>query len=99
MAKLVFEVEATLQEFSDFADRLGYMSVVTTEFDEQGNPITEPNPETKQNFLLRVLKENIAGVFYSPYTSDIDKAVRDAREAEKEALRDDIRSRVTVSVK
>ena len=99
MAKLVFEVEATLQEFSDFADRLGYMSVVTTGFDEQGNPITEPNPESKQDFLLRILKESIAGVFYKPYVFDIDKEVADAREADREAVRNDVRSRVTVSVK
>jgi hypothetical protein len=98
MAKLVFEVEATLQEFSDFADRLGYMSVVTTGIDEDGQPITAPNPENKQDFLLRVLKEEIAKVFHQPFTSDIDRAVRDTREAEKEAIRESIRQRVTVSV-
>jgi len=98
MAKLVFEVEATLAEFSDFADRLGYLSVVTTGFEEDGTPITAPNPESKQDFLLRTLKESIAGVFYKPYIFDIDKQVGDAREAEREAVRNDVRSRVTVSV-
>jgi predicted metal-dependent RNase len=98
MAKLVFEVEATLQEFSDFADRLGYSSVVINGLDAEGKPITIPNPENKQDFLLRVLKEEIAKVFYNPFTSDIDKAVRDTREVEKESLRENIRQRVTVSV-
>jgi hypothetical protein len=99
MVKLVFEVEATVQEFSDFADRLGYMSVVITGIGEGGQPINEPNPETKQDFLLRVLKEELAKIFHQPLTSDIDKAVRDTREAEKEALRENIRQRVTVSVR
>jgi hypothetical protein len=99
MAKLVFEVEATLAEFSDFADRLGYMSVVIDGADEVGNAITVPNPENKQTFLLRVLKEKIAEVFHAPLTQDIDKAVRDTREAEKETLRQSIRQRVSVSVK
>jgi len=97
MAKLVFE--ATLQEFSDFADRLEYRAVVTTGADEVGNPIVEPNKENKQAFLLRIMKEQIATIFHKPLTDDIEKAVRDTREAEKEAVRDNIRSRVTVSVK
>jgi hypothetical protein len=97
MAKLTFEVTATAGEFSTFADRLGYMSVITTGFNEDGTPITAPNPETKQDFLLRVLKEQIAGVFYKPLVSDIEKQVYDTREAEKEATRTNIRNRVAVN--
>jgi hypothetical protein len=97
MAKLTFEVTATVTEFSTFADRLGYMSVVTTGLEEDGTPITAPNPESKQNFLLRVLKEQISGVFYRPLVSDIEKEVRDTREVEKETLRDNIRNRVAVN--
>jgi hypothetical protein len=99
MAKLTFEVTATVKEFSDFADRLGYMSEVTTALNDDGTPITAPNPESKQDFLLRVLKEQIAGTFYSPLVQDIDKAVRDTREAEKEALKANIRERVAVTFK
>jgi len=97
MAKLVFEVEATVAEFSNFADRLGYMTVVTTGLNEDGTPITAPNPEKKQDFLLRILKEQIAAVFYNPLIQDIEKEVRDTREAEKSVLRDNIRDRVAVT--
>lgn len=99
MAKLTFEVDATVQEFSDFADRLGYMSEVVTGLGEGGVPILAPNPEGKDAFLLRVLKEQISNTFYTPFVRDIDTQVRDTREAEKEAMRETIRQRVTVSFK
>ncbi len=97
MAKLTFQVTATTQEFSNFADRLGYMATITTGFDTEGKPITAPNPEKKQDYLLRVLKEQIATTFYNPFVQDIDREVREQREADKEAMRANIRNRVAVT--
>jgi hypothetical protein len=97
MSTLNFTVTATVEEFSDFADRLGYMSVVTTGLDTAGQPFTEPNPEGKDAFLLRIMKEQIATTFYQPFVRDIETQVRDTREAEKEAMREIVRSRVGVT--
>jgi hypothetical protein len=97
MAKLTFEVTATIKEFSAFADRLGYMAEITTLDGE--NVIVSPNPETKQDFLLRVLKEQIASAFYTPFVQDIDREVRNQREVDKETTRENIRSRVGVTFK
>jgi hypothetical protein len=95
MAKLTFQVTASLAEFSDFADRLGYMSEVSDIVD--GQVVVSPNPETKQNFLLRVLKEQIATTFYTPFVQDIDYEVRTQRDADKEATRESVRNRVAVT--
>jgi hypothetical protein len=95
MAKLTFEVTATVAEFSNFADRLGYMAEISNLV--EGQVVVSPNPETKQDFLLRVLKEQIATTFYNPFVQDIDREVRDERDVEKETLKDNIRNRVAVT--
>lgn len=94
MSKLNFSIEATQAEVSNFADRLGYMTVVLDERQEQ-----VPNPETKADFLLRVMKEKMAEVFYQPFVQDIDRQIVDAKLAEKETMRESVRSRVTTSFK
>ena len=97
MAKINFSVDATVAEFGNFADRLGYMSQILNGVDENGQPIVTANPETKQAFLQRIMKEKVAEVFYRPLIEDIETAVRDERVAEKDATKDGIRNRVTVS--
>jgi hypothetical protein len=97
MAKINFSVDATVAEFSDFADRLGYMAQILNGVDGDGQPIVTANPETKQAFLQRIMKEKVAEVFYTPFVADIDREVRTQRDADKEAVREDVRSRVTVN--
>lgn len=92
MASLNFTITATQAEFNDFADRLGYMTMV---FDETDTAV--PNPETRQEFLQRVLKEKVAGTFYTPFVEDIARQELNTREAEKEAMRNVVRDRVAVS--
>jgi hypothetical protein len=97
MATLNFTITATVAEFDDFANRLGYMTTVTTGLDGQGQPITEPNPESRTDFLQRIMKEAVAERFYTPFVRDIETGVRDTKEAEKEAIRVVVRDRVGVS--
>jgi hypothetical protein len=97
MATLNFTITASEAEFKDFADRLGYMTVVTTGIDGQGQPINEPNPESRTGFLQRVMKEVVSQQFYTPFVRDIESGVRDTKEAEKEAMRVTVRDRVGVS--
>lgn len=97
MAALTFTVTASQTEFDDFANRLGYMDTITTGFDGQGMPITAPNPESRADFLQRVMKELVASKFYAPFIADIDREVRDQREVDKEIMRNVVRDRVAVS--
>jgi hypothetical protein len=95
MAKLTFDVTATALEFDNFADRLGYMEEVSDLV--LGEVIVSPNPETRNAFLLRTLKEQIATTFYNPFVADIEREVRDQRNADKEAMRATVRDRVAVT--
>jgi hypothetical protein len=97
MATLNFTITASVAEFDDFANRLGYMTIVTTGVDAEGQPITEPNPEDRAAFLQRIMKEAVAERFYTPFVRDIETGVRDTKEAEKEAMRETVRGRVGVS--
>lgn len=92
MATLRFDLVATVPEFEGFADRLGYMPQV---FDLQGN--ATPNPETKEDFIRRIMKEAVAERFYTPYVTDIQNEVRSQRDADMEAMRQNIRDRITVT--
>lgn len=97
MASLNYTITATQAEFDGFADRLGYMTTVTTGVDGNGQPVTSPNPETRTQYLERITGEFFAKLFYAPYVEDIERAVRDTREAEKEAMRENIRGRISVN--
>jgi hypothetical protein len=97
MAKLTFTITATVPEFIEFSDRLGYMTTIVTGLDGNSMPITAPNPEQRQDFLLRILKEKIASEFYTPYVTDINNEVRNQREADKETARNKVRNRVAVT--
>lgn len=92
MATLNSSITGTTQEFDGFADKLGYMTQV---FDIDG--VASPNPESRNDFILRTMKEVFAEKFYAPYVADIDREVRTEREADKEAMRENIRARITMS--
>ncbi len=92
MSSINFTVTATEAEFNNFADRLGYQTALGR--DENGDII--PNPETRTEYLQRILKEEVSRVFYTPFVRDIDTQVNTARDAEKETMRNVVRDRVTV---
>lgn len=93
MAKLNFTIDATVAEFNEFADRLGYMTMVLPEGGEEA----VANPETRQVFLQRVLKEKVSEVFYTPFVRDIETQVRTERDSEKETMRNTVRNKVAVN--
>lgn len=93
MATLRYDITATQPEFSAFADKLGYMTTVFTE--NGGLPI--PNPESRDEFIARRMKEAVDTLFYTPYVADIERQVRDERDVEKEAMRNEIRNRSSVT--
>jgi len=56
-----------------------------------------PNPETREQFLQRILKEKVSQVFYTPFVRDIDTQLNTTRDAEKETIRAAVRDRVGVN--
>lgn len=91
MSQTIITIDATLQEIEGFADRLAYVPEITVD------GIATPNPETREVYFERKLTEIVSSVLSAPYIAEIDQVVRNEREAEKEALRANIRSRVQVN--
>lgn len=91
MSILTYTITATQAEFDGFADKLGYMPTVLV------LAVPTPNPETRTQYITRLMKESQDRLFYTPYVTDIDQQVRDIREAEKETMRTNIRTRSTIN--
>lgn len=91
MSTLTYTITGTQVEFEGFADRLGYMPVVTVDL------LEVPNPESKMQFIQRLMKEAQDRLFYSPYVTEIEQTVRNQMEAEKDAIKTDIRNRSTIN--
>lgn len=92
MSTFNFTITATPPEFDDFANRLGYQDFTV---DELNVPI--PNPETRSAFLVRIMKEQVAQKFYTPFVTAIEAEINTARDAEKETMRQTVRDRVAVN--
>jgi vacuolar-type H+-ATPase subunit F/Vma7 len=92
MSSLNFTITATQAEFDDFANRLGYQAFTVDELD-----VPIPNPETRNAFLQRILKEKVANTFYTPFVTEIDSQISTARDSEKETMRTTVRDRVGVT--
>jgi hypothetical protein len=92
MSQLSFNITASELEFDDFANRLGYQDF-TVDIDD----VPIPNPETRTEFLQRIMKERIAKEFYAPFVTEIDAQINTARDTEKETMRTTVRDRVGVT--
>lgn len=92
MSTLNFTITATEVEFNDFANRLGYQDLTVNELD-----VPIPNPETRSAFLVRIMKEQVAQKFYTPFVTAIDAEINTARDAEKETMKNVVRDRVVVN--
>jgi hypothetical protein len=95
MATINIQITATLAQLSTFADELGYVSEVVGNI-ELG-PV--PNPETKQQFLERVMKDMVVQQLYRRKAQAIDSQVREEKETEKQAIRAGIEGAVSVTSK
>lgn len=95
MSTLTTVVTAPLQEFITITSELGYQEFVTNPDLQVGG--TLPNPETRQAFLERYVKELIVKDFTKVKVKAIDNAIRDERIAEKEALKAAIAAAVSVA--
>ena len=95
MAKINISIDATVQDFSTFADELGYMSEVSTLV--EGVPTSIPNPQNKQGFLEERIGEIVIDALYRRKAQALDQVTVDTKVAEKAAIRAAIRNAVTVT--
>ena len=106
MATINISIEATLQDFSVFADELGYQDLVVKTDEELAllvEPISiqdrlKPNPQSKTDFLLEYFKRITTTELARVKIANIQRQVDLAKEAEKEAMRVAISNAVTVTV-
>lgn len=87
-----------MAQLSTFADELGYLSTVAIGQEENGDTIIGPNPQSKQEFLVEQLKVIIVNALARVRTLAIDKEIRDQRETDKEKIKTQIASAITVSI-
>jgi hypothetical protein len=97
MAKLNIEITATVAHFSDYADQLGYMTEVSGGMDEDDNPIILPNPETKQAFLGRRIKDIVAEALALPAVNNIERVKRTEAREESNTTREQIKGAIRVN--
>lgn len=105
MAKINIGITATLQEFSTFADELGYQTEVLKSAEELAlltEPISiqdrlKPNPQSKTDFLLAYFKKLTTEELAKVKIANIQRTVDVAKEAEKEAMRVAIGNAVVVT--
>ena len=105
MAKINIAITATLQEFSTFADELGYQTMVSKSPEELAllpEPISiqdrlKPNPQSKTDFLLEYFKKITVGELARVKIANIQRQVDSTKEAEKEAMRVAISNAVNVT--
>lgn len=107
MAEINIKITASLQDFSTFADELGYLSEVEKTPEELAllpEPIAledriKPNPQTKQQFLEEYFKRITVGELYRRKAQVIDVQVNQAKETEKTNLKTAIEAAVGVTSK
>lgn len=92
MSTLNFVITASEIEFDDFANRLGYQAFTVNELE-----VPIPNPETRPQYLQRIMKERVASDFYAPFITEIDAQINATRDTDKENMRTEVRSRVAVN--
>jgi hypothetical protein len=95
MPTITIQITAPLAAFAEYADDLGYVSEIVS---EPGlDPI--PNPESKQAFLERRLKEQTVELLLSRKAANIQREINEAKEVQKRTVRTAIENAVVVTSK
>lgn len=105
MSEINIKITATPQDFSVFADELGYQDMVSKTPEEIAllvEPIAledriKPNPQTKQQFLESYFKTVTVGELFRRKAQVIDVQVNDAKNTEKANLKAAIEAAVGVT--
>lgn len=105
MAKINIEITATLQEFSTFADELGYQTMITKSPEELAlltPPIAiqdtiKPNLQNKTDFLIEYFKKVTVEELARVKIANIQRQIDSAKETEKMTLKANIETAVKVT--
>lgn len=105
MAKINIQITATTQEFSTFADELGYQTHVLkspVELALLPEPIAledriKLNPQSKTDFLLEYFKKITVDELAKVKIANIQRQINQAKETEKATLRTAIEGVVNVT--
>ena len=76
MATLKIEITAPNSAFANYADDLGYSSLITSIV--EGQAVSEPNPQTKQEYLT----EKIKGIVSSALAEKSSFVIKQTKEDE-----------------
>ncbi len=95
MSTINITINASLEDFSIFADELGYQTEVLKSPEELAllvEPIAiqdriKPNPQSKQDFLNEYFKNVVVNELYRKKAGVIDAQINDAKVAEKASLK------------
>ena len=107
MSEINIKITATAQDFSVFADELGYLTEIDKTPQELSlltPPISiqdrlKPNPQTKQQFLEEYFKQITVQELYKRKAQVIDTQINDAKITEKTNLKTSIEAAVAVTSK
>ena len=105
MSTINITITAPAQEFSIFADELGYQTMVIKSVEEIAllpQPVSiqdtlKPNPQTKVQFLESYFKSVVVSELYKRKAGVIDGQTNAAKEAEKVTLKGTLSSIVGVT--
>lgn len=95
MPTITINITAPLAAFSEYADDLGYVSEIIEDIGSE--PI--PNPENKQAFLERRMKEQVVDLLLSRKVANIQREINEAKETQKQTVRTAIENAVVVTSK
>lgn len=95
MSTITININASLADFVQFADELGYQTEVSKTPEEIAllpEPVAiqdriKPNPQTKQQFLEEYFKNVVVSELYRKKAGVIDAQVNATKEAEKATLK------------
>ena len=105
MSEINIKITATAQDFSVFADELGYQNQVSKTSEELSlltEPISiqdrlKPNPQSKQQFLEEYFKRITVAELFRQKGRVIDNQINSAKETEKINLKTAIETAVGVT--
>lgn len=96
MATVNIAITATKTQLSKFADELGYQEFIG-QAGADGTITVIPNPQDRKAFLQEYFKTITVEELAKVRIRVIDKEIRDQREADKQAYRDQVSAAVNVT--
>lgn len=98
MATLRIDITAPNAALLNYAEDLGYSDTVTTGFDGENQPITEPNPVSASQYLTEKIKGIVSVALANKSIQIIEQTKREEARTEAVNTRTAIEGAMTVSI-